>query len=77
MLFRSRELRRHRTDELKSGLSTIAATYRDRLVQGVQGRRGVEDAAAVDRIMLAIENLDRSPNEALLLQALLLSLPPV
>lgn len=72
-----RELRRHRTDELKAGLSTIAAAYRDRLVQGAEGRRGLEDAEAVHRIMEAIEHLDRSPNETLLLQALLLSLPPI
>jgi len=72
-----RELRRHRTDELKAGLSTIAAAYRDRLVQGAEGRRGLEDADAVHRIMEAIEHLDRNPNETLLLQALLLSLPPI
>lgn len=72
-----RELRRHRTDELRSGLSTIASSYRDRLVAGVEGRRGLEDAAAVDRIIEAIRYLDRNPNETLLLQALLLSLPTI
>lgn len=72
-----RELRRHRTDELKAGLSTIAGAYRDRLVEGADGRRGLEDAEAVHRIVAAIEHLDRSPNETLLLQALLLSLPPI
>jgi DNA polymerase-3 subunit delta' len=72
-----RELRRHRTDELRAGLSAIAGTYRDRLVQGVEGRRGMEDAEAVDRIMEAIEHLERNPNESLLLQGLLLSLPPI
>lgn len=72
-----RELRRHRIDELKAGLSTIAAAYRDRLVDGAPGRRGLEDADAVHRIMEAIEHLDRNPNETLLLQALLLSLPPI
>jgi DNA polymerase-3 subunit delta' len=72
-----RELRRYRTDELRSGLSTIAGAYRDRLVAGVEGRRGLEDAAAVDRIIEAIAHLDRNPNETLLLQSLLLSLPPI
>lgn len=72
-----RELRRHRTDELRSGLSTIASAYRDRLVAGVEGRRGLEDAAAVDRIIEAIRHLDRNPNETLLLQSLLLSLPSI
>jgi len=72
-----RELRRYRTDELRAGLSTVASTYRDRLVQGLEGRRGAEDAAAVDRIIEAIAHLERNPNETLLLQALLLSLPPI
>jgi DNA polymerase-3 subunit delta' len=72
-----RELRRHRTDELKAGLNTIASSYRDRLVEGASGRRGMEDAEAVHRIIDAIRHLDRNPNETLLLQALLLSLPPI
>jgi len=72
-----RELRRHRTDELKSGLNTMIGEYRNRLVQGVDGRRAEEDLEAVNRIIRAIENLDRNSNEALLLQALLLSLPPI
>lgn len=72
-----RELRRHRTDELRAGLGAIASTYRDRLVQGVEGRRGLEEADAVDRIMHAIEHLDRNPNEPLMLQGLLLTLPPL
>lgn len=72
-----RELRRHRTDELKSGLSTMMGEYRNRLVQGVDGRRAEEDVEAVNHIVRAIEHLDRNPNEPLLLQALLLSLPPI
>lgn len=72
-----RELRRHRTDELKSGLSTMMSEYRNRLVQGVDGRRAEEDLEAVNRIIRAIDYLDRNPNETLLLQALLLSLPPI
>ena len=69
-----REQRRHRTDELRSGLSVIAGVYRDALVQGSLAR---PEAAvhAVHRIHQALQALDRNPNEGLLLQALLLELP--
>lgn len=71
-----RELRRHRVDELRSGLAVIAAAYRDALVQGRMTRpdAGVQ---AVHRIHEALDALDRNPNETLLLQALLLDLPSV
>jgi DNA polymerase-3 subunit delta' len=72
-----REQRRHRTDELRSGLATIAAAYRDRMAQGTDGRRTAEDAAAVERIMDAIRALDRNVDEELLLQSLLLTLPAI
>ena len=75
-----RELRRHRTDELRSGLGILAATYRDLLVAGVErpgGRRPDAYAHAVTRIHEAVEALERNPNEQLLLQALLWSLPTV
>jgi len=69
-----RELRRHRTDELRAGLTVIAGTYRDALVAG-----GLErpDAAAdaVHHVHEAMEVMERNPNEALLLQSLLWSLP--
>jgi len=69
-----RELRRHRTDELRSGLAVIAGTYRDALVEGRAPR---PDAAihAVQRIHEALEALERNPNETLLLQSVLLDLP--
>ncbi len=69
-----RELRRHRTDELRSGLAVVAGTYRDALVQGRIAR---PEAAveAVRRIHLALDALERNPNETLLLQSLLLDLP--
>lgn len=69
-----REDRRHRTDELRSGLSVMAGVYRDALVAGNLPR---PDGAvqAVRRIHQALEALDRNPNETLLLQALLLELP--
>ena len=69
-----RELRRHRTDELLAGLTVIAGTYRDALVAGAIDR---PDAAAdaVRHVHEAMEVLERNPNEALLLQSLLWSLP--
>lgn len=69
-----RELRRHRTDELRSGLAVIAAAYRDALVDGRLTRPDAA-ATAVHRVHRALEALDRNPNETLLLQALLLDLP--
>jgi DNA polymerase-3 subunit delta' len=69
-----RELRRHRTDELRSGLAVVAGAYRDALVLGTLAR---PDAAvhAVHRIHVALDALERNPNETLLLQSLLLDLP--
>jgi DNA polymerase-3 subunit delta' len=71
-----RELRRHRTDELKAGLTALAAAYRDRLAAGAlpEPATGVGAVASVHD---AIEATDRNPNERLLLEALLLRLPPV
>lgn len=69
-----REIRRYRTDELRSGLGVMAGAYRDALVAGTAQR---PDAAtrAVSRIHEALEALERNPNESLLLQSLLLDLP--
>ncbi len=69
-----RELRRHRTDELLAGLTVIAGSYRDALVAG-QVARPDAAAEAVRHIHQAMEVLERNPNEALLLQSLLWSLP--
>ncbi len=69
-----RELRRYRTDELRSGLAAMAATYRDTAVN--PATTDVEACAeAVRRIHQAIEMLDRNPNEKLLVESLLWSLP--
>lgn len=69
-----REVRRHRTDELRFGLAAMASTYRDRLAT-------VDDPVplldAIDHIGDAAEALVRNPNETLLLQALLANLPPL
>jgi len=70
-----RELRRLRTDELRFGLAILSGAYRDALVAGTAGATAC--ANAVDALRIAAENLVRNPNEALLLQALLLRLPPL
>ncbi|MCX6519985.1 MAG: hypothetical protein NTZ21_04920 [Actinobacteria bacterium] len=69
-----REVRRYRTDELRSALAVMAGVYRDALVHGTAARPEAA-AHAVDRIHQALEALERNPNEALLLQHLLLDLP--
>lgn len=69
-----REVRRFRTAELRFGLATLAAAYRDALV-AEGARRSLVDATA--RIDAAAIALDRYPNETLLLQSLVAGLPPV
>lgn len=69
-----RQLRRHRTGELRFGLATLAGRYRD-LATGSDLAAGARAVAAVAAIDHAGEALIRNPNEALLLQALLLVLP--
>ncbi len=69
-----RELRRHRVDELRSGLGVLAGAYRDLLVAGDHPRSD-RLVQAVTRIHDAVEALERNPNEPLLLQSLLWSLP--
>jgi DNA polymerase III subunit delta' len=69
-----RELRRHRVDELRSGLGVLAGAYRDALVRGELPRPDA-GVTAVTRIHAALEAMERNPNETLLLQALLLDLP--
>src|SRR5438270_3881890 len=70
-----RELRRLRMDELRFGLATLQQAYRDALVDGSGPTAAC--LAAVDAIVEAAEALERNPNETLLLQALLLKLPPL
>ncbi len=69
-----RELRRYRTDELRSGLGVIAGAYRDALVEQ-RATRPDSVVQAVHRIHQTLEALERNPNEVLLLQSLLLDLP--
>lgn len=68
-----RAARRHRTDELRSGLAALASRYGAALAAG--GTDVAALAAAVDTITDAAGALTRNPNEALLLQALFLRLP--
>jgi DNA polymerase III subunit delta' len=69
-----RELRRHRTDELLAGLTVMAGSYRDAMVDGTAGDP-TQVATGVARIHAAMEAFERNPNEALMLQELLWSLP--
>jgi len=66
-----REERRIRTDELRFGLASLAAAYRDRLAGG---RDPAAALAAVQAVNAANEALARNPNVTLLLQALLVRL---
>lgn len=70
-----RELRRLRTDELRFGLAVLSGAYRDALVAGAVDARACTEA--VDALREAAENLARNPSEVLMLQALLLRLPPL
>lgn len=71
-----RELRRHRTDELRAGLVAVASTYRDALVSGA-GRKSAAFQQAVVHIHDSLEAMERNPNDTLQLQFLLLRLPPI
>ncbi len=79
-----REERRWRTDDLRFGLATLAEAYRDRLLDTIEadeethssgsaaeGRRAVRQVEAVRE---ASASLDRNPNEALLMDALMVEL---
>ena len=69
-----REQRLLRVDELRFGLATLAAFYRQQMAD----EHHTQDAvAAISRIRDAHACLVRNPNEPLLLQALFLSLPRV
>lgn len=69
-----RELRRLRHDELRFGLAILAGVYGDALHRGTGDPRACMDAVAA--IQGAAESMNRNPTEALLLQDLLLRLPP-
>ena len=67
-----REQRLLRADELRFGLATLADCYRQQMADN---RHSPDAVAAINRIRDAHASLVRNPNEPLLLQALLLSLP--
>jgi DNA polymerase-3 subunit delta' len=69
-----REVRRHRTAELRFALATFAGEYRDALPTASHPERLVDGLHRIDAAALALE---RFPNEALLLQSLLGHLPPL
>jgi DNA polymerase-3 subunit delta' len=71
-----RQVRRHRMEELRFGLATLSARYRDALADGT-GPNAASVVTAVKAIDGAGEALTRNPNETLLLQSLLLRLPAV
>ncbi|HEX3621013.1 MAG TPA: ATP-binding protein [Acidimicrobiales bacterium] len=70
-----RELRRLRHDELRFGLAGLAAVYGEALASGAADARACIEAVAA--IQAAAEAMVRNPTEALLLQDLLLGLPPL
>lgn len=70
-----RELRRHRTDELRNGLTEIASVYRDELAQNTNIHRPESYVAAIDRIHEAMRRLSLNANEAILLRDLIWALP--
>ena len=71
-----REHRQFRTDEIRFGLATLAARYRDQIASQPDPATDRRAFKAIDRLRATAESLIRSPNEALALQALLLDLPP-
>jgi DNA polymerase-3 subunit delta' len=68
-----RQLRKFKTDELRSGLATIAATYRDALLDGHHDDERI--ATAIHRIHTTMASLGLNANEELAVQALLLQCP--
>lgn len=69
-----REVRQHRLAELRLALASFAAVYRDALADA---RHPSEVLDGIARIEAAALSLEVFPNEGLLLQALLASLPPL
>ncbi len=67
-----RELRRQRTDELRTGLAALAGAYRDRAVAGtLSPSRAAEAVALIDGLAA---DLEFNPGELLAVQALMVRL---
>lgn len=69
-----RELRRHRTDELRVGLTAMAVVYRAALTDGMSIEPS-EFVLAGELVQEAIAALPRNPTERLLLEATLAQMP--
>jgi len=72
-----RRRRKHRTDELRSGLAVVAGVYRDAMAHTDNTHRINEFSTAVDDIHRTMGRLALNAYEDLLLQALFLRLPVV
>lgn len=70
-----RELRRHRTDELRAGLTAIASRYRDELTHNPEVHRPDSYIEAIERIHSAMGRLSLNVNETIMLRDLLWQLP--
>jgi DNA polymerase-3 subunit delta' len=70
-----RQLRKFNTDELRSGLSTIAGTYHSLIVSKTQYPDKSKYHDAIHRIHKAMGSLGLNVNEELLLQSLFLHCP--
>jgi DNA polymerase-3 subunit delta' len=70
-----RQLRKFNTDELCSGLSTIAGTYHSLIVSETQFPDEPKYHDAIHRIHKAMDSLGLNVNEELLLQSLFLQCP--
>jgi len=70
-----RQLRKFNTDELRSGLSTIAGTYHSFIVSETQYSDETKYHDAIHRIHKAMGSLGLNVNEELLLQSLFLHCP--
>lgn len=70
----NREVRRHRSAELRFGLAVLAGEYRDRMATAGDP---TPHLAALRDVQAAAEALVRNPNEVLLLQALVVALDPL
>jgi DNA polymerase-3 subunit delta' len=70
-----RELRRHRTEELRAGLTEIAGVYRDELARNAHIHRPESYVNAINRLHQAMRTLSLNVNEAIMLRDLIWSLP--
>lgn len=70
-----REIRRYRTDELRSGMTAIASIYRDELARNPNIHRPEAYITAITRLHEGMRRLSLNVNEAILLRDLIWSLP--